>query len=341
MTALYNGGLTRVCNIDKMIERQKTMRFVLWFLPVLAGVAMYLPSASNQVLADDIYVNNVVGSDENNGSPATGSAPNAGPVRTIGRALRLAQSGDRVIIQKTDLPYYESLTLQGVRHSGTASRPFSIISDGAILDGTVDARTATWEHFRGNVFQFLPELKSFQQLYLDGRPADRVAPTQPGIVPDLEPGQWSLVNGRVFFCVDDNRVPAQYDLRYCRHQTGITLYEVRNVVIQGLIVQGFQLDAVNAHEAVSDTIITFCNLRGNGRSGMSAGGTSSVRLDATVVGANGDCQVRCEGLATFGIQDCRLLESDDSGPPIKQDGGQIFIDGQPWSESMLISRRRP
>ena len=58
---------------------------------------------------------------------------------------------------------------------------------------------------------------------------------------------------------------------------GITLYEVRNVVIRDLIVQGFQLDGINAHDGVFDALLKKVTCRGNARSGICVGGASRVR----------------------------------------------------------------
>lgn len=314
------------------------MRFVF----LLATVLIAAECTSTALLADDIYVNNVSGDDKFNGRPVTDSTANAGPVRTIGRALQLAQRGDRIIVQKTDQPYHESITVQGGRHSGTTYSPFSILSDGAILDGTSEISPEAWEHHSGNVFRFSPELKSYQQLYLDGKPADRIPSTVASLVPDLEEGQWALVDGRIYFCTAGGRVPSQYNLRYCKHQTGITLYEVNNVRIDGLVVQGFQLDGVNAHEAVENSVVSNCRLRGNGRSGLSIGGAARIRLDSSVVGANGGAQVRSEGYCSLDIRDCRLLESENTGPAIEQDGGRILVDGRAYRKATVaLNDRRP
>ena len=295
---------------------------------LLAATALVVALLSSHLSAEDFYVNNVVGSDANNGKKFTNPANNSGPFRTIAFALRVAQRGDRIFVEKTTEPYYESLSIQGTRNSGTDYMPFSIISNGAILDGSQPVDPDAWEHYGGNVFRFMPRLKSHQQLYLDGKPAERITAERHGFVPGLEAGQWALTGGWVYFCVDDGRIPPDYDLRYCVEQTGITLYEVDNVVIEGLVIQGFQLDAVNAHDAVSQTIVRQCNLRGNGRSGLSVGGAGRIAVVESIVGANWSAQVRSEGYSQLFIENCRLIESRQSGPAIVNDGGRIAIDGQ-------------
>ncbi len=277
--------------------------------------------------ADDIYVNNVTGDDKFNGRPSASGSADAGAVQTIGRALEMARTGDRVIIEKTDIPYRESLTIQGARHSGTGLIPFEIVSDGAVLDGTGPVSGTGWEPVRGEVFRFQPDLKSHQQLYLGDRPAERIPVMRDEPLPSLEPLQWALYNGWIYFCVEPGKTPGQYPLSCCKLQTGITLYEVHQVVVAGLVVQGFALDGINAHDGVTNTVIARCTLRGNGRSGLSVGGASRVQLDQSLVGNNGVAQVRTEAYAEVEITRCQILESAQYGPGLVRTGGRIIVDG--------------
>ncbi|MEX0713437.1 MAG: hypothetical protein WD278_13865 [Pirellulales bacterium] len=48
-------------------------------------------------------------------------------------------------------------------------------------------------------------------------------------------------------------------------QTGITLYHMHDVAVVDLIVQGFQLDGINAHDGVRSCYLSGITCRGNGR----------------------------------------------------------------------------
>ena len=111
----------------------------------------------------------------------------------------------------------------------------------------------------------------------------------------MKPLEWSFIQGQVYFRVDKDRLPCEYELAYTALPVGLTLYEVRHVVVSNLIVQGFQLDGVNAHDNVFDTSLIGLTCRGKGRSGISIGGASRVRLESCLVGDNGAAQVRTEG----------------------------------------------
>ena len=65
--------------------------------------------------ARDLYVNNVSGDDRFNGSAANAQGGKNGPWRTIARALRSAEKGDRINLAATEQPYRESITLQAGR----------------------------------------------------------------------------------------------------------------------------------------------------------------------------------------------------------------------------------
>src|SRR5262245_55566178 len=92
--------------------------------------------SSHVVLARDIYVSNTAGDDRSRGYEPESLYAGGGPVRTIAKALRIASTGDRIVIANTDVPYHESLSLVGERHSGYPHEPFTIEGNGAVLDGS-------------------------------------------------------------------------------------------------------------------------------------------------------------------------------------------------------------
>jgi hypothetical protein len=124
-------------------------------------------------------------------------------------------------------------------------------------------------------------------------------------------------------------MPRDYELSYTALTVGITLYEVRHVVISDLVVQGFQLDGINAHDGVFDASLVGLTCRGNGRSGISIGGASRVNLTACLVGDNGAAQVRTEGFSHTEILHCNLLEN--TAPAVVREGGLVMM--LPESES--------
>lgn len=282
--------------------------------------------------ARDIYVDNANGDDRNDGSEPTAGSALAGPCRTITRALKHARKGDRIILANTGMPYRESITIQGGRHGGSAEIPFQIIGNGAVLDGSQPVEDSAWESVEGDLFRFRPSFLSFQQLFLDGRPCDRVRVDDTPKIDDLEPLQWALHRGHVYFRTEENQIPQVYDLSHSHLRVGVTLYNVRHVQITDLTVQGFALDGVNAHDSVFDTDIAGLTSRGNGRSGLSVGGACKLRLIASLIGSNGTSQVRGEGIATITIENSDVIDDDSMAPGFDINGrAQILVDGQELS----------
>jgi hypothetical protein len=90
-----------------------------------------------------------------------------------------------------------------------------------------------------------------------------------------------------------------------------------------LIVQGFQLDGLNAHDSVFHCDLQELTCRGNGRSGIAIGGACRVRAIQCLVGDNGAAQVRTEGRCQAELIDCELL--DKTAPGLVKDGGEVFV----------------
>ena len=142
-------------------------------------------------------------------------------------------------------------------------------------------------------------------------------------VPELEEHQWCLVNRRVYFKTESTKLPRDYDLTYNTRRVGITLVNCRQVVIQGFIVQGFQLDGINAHDNVFGATLLGITARGNGRSGVSVGGASLVTIEACLVGNNGVAQLRTEGFSETRLKNNDLIDDDPDAPAIVQESGKI------------------
>jgi len=195
------------------------------------------------------------------------------------------------------------------------------------LEGAQRVPHAAWEHVEGDVFRFAPERLGYQQLFLRGRPApQRHLVSADWTLPKLEPLEWCLTRGNIYFRVASGRTPQSYQPSYASLQTGVTLYKVHDVVVRNLIVQGFQLDGVNAHDGAFRVRLEDITTRGNGRSGISVGGASRVGVDGCLSGDNGQAQLRTEGFSETIVDDTHLL--DNTAPPTMVAGGILWIDGQ-------------
>lgn len=279
------------------------------------------------VQARDLFVDNVLGDDRHDGTAATPATRDAGPVRTITQALRLANAGDRIVLAKTDEPYRESVTLCGARTSGNGITPFVVEGNGATLEGAESIPPGSWQHDRGDVFRFRPARSSHQQLFIDGLPAvRRKIDSASGRLPQLQPLDWCLRNGEIYLRVEPGKLPADYPLSCGGTSVGVTLYRVHDVVINDVVVQGFQLDGVNAHDGVEECLLAGLTCRGNGRAGVAVMGASRVELSGCLIGDNGAAQLYTEGQSLASVENCELLPA--TAPPIVRKGGRVFIDGK-------------
>jgi hypothetical protein len=291
---------------------------------VLTLALVLLASAA---AARNIYVNNVAGNDKSSGSRPGIDTVATGPVQTIARALRLAQSGDRIVLAATGQPYRESISLMGSRHSGTPGEPLVMEGHGAILDGAAPVPPGAWEHYLAGVYRFRPPHVEFQQLFLGARPLARVPDGMPAAEPPkLDPLQWCLHGAYVYFAVEPGKFPEDYPLSFADQQVGITLYDVQWVVIQDLTVRGFQLDGTSAFNSARAVRLVGVTCRANGRSGVAVGGASIVELDSCVLGGNGQAQLLTLPWSETVVKRSQLLS--DTAPARIDRGGKLEIDGK-------------
>lgn len=292
------------------------MRCVFGLYAVAIGLALI-----TQGFAADLFVDNLAGDDRNNGQGAAILSRGNGPVRTIGKALRLAQAGDRIFVNPNGgEPYRECLTLQGGAHSGFGDIVLEIVGNGAVLDGSISLTEANWEAVGDDLYAVQPLKMSFQQFSLDGEPAVRIRVSGDQI-PTLEPRQWCLHKGRIVFRTDPGRLPAGYNPSCGGHPVAITLYDIHDVVIRDLTIRGYQLDGVNAHDNVTRCDLVGIHSIGNGRSGFSIGGASRVRLENCTASSNGAAQIRLEGFSKTQIIGGTFDET--TAPAIVQEGGEV------------------
>ncbi|MCG8584054.1 MAG: right-handed parallel beta-helix repeat-containing protein [Pirellulales bacterium] len=277
--------------------------------------------------AATLYVNNAAGNDRYDGQSAQQSGERLGPVRTIQRALRLATSSDRIVLANTGVPYRESITLFGRSNSGLEDFPFIIDGNGAILEGADPVPQDGWRPYSHYIFRFRPPGLGHQQLFRDARPLARHPVVNPSMgLPKLEPLEWAMHGSQIYFHVEQDKIPREYALTYAARTTGITMVHARHVVIRDLIVQGFRVDGINLHTADNDCELLGVIARGNGRSGVTVGPASSVRIDQCVIGSNGHAQIRTESGGVAHVTNSEVFA--DTAPLWYDAGGRLSIDGR-------------
>lgn len=224
-----------------------------------------------------IYVDNRLGNDRYDGLNATPVSEFTGPVRTLQQAVKLASAGDTIQLADGGAVYYGSVTLWGERHSGSGRTPFRIIGNGAILSGAKPVPEGMWRHTGGGVWRITPIRKAYYQLVLDGQAVAETACDRSATeLPAIPVGQWCAWRGAVYYQAERGVDPNSMNFWLADEEAGITLLDVRNVVISGLTLRHFRLDGINAHDRSREIILENVTSEENGRAGVTVAGSSQV-----------------------------------------------------------------
>jgi hypothetical protein len=305
-----------------MRTRERSAAALRWAMVLLMASWAAPPPAA----AAELYVDNVRGNDAHSGrAPQPGDG--RGPLRTVSRALAIARPGDRIVLARTEQPYREVLSLCTGRHCGSALAPFEIDGSGAILDGTAPLAPGLWEPVGGPVFRCRPKLLSYQRLFLNGQPAEHASQARPAT---LAARQYTKSDLWFYFCVEPEKLPQDYALSVSAQRVGITLYHVHDVIIRNLVIQGFQLDGINAHDSARRIVLENVVCRWNGRSGLAVGGASLVEASGCTFEHNGTAQVLSLGLSHTYLEQCGLASA--TAQAIVRTKGRVYVDGQEWQE---------
>ena len=312
-------------------SRISRIRVSRWGAACRGGLSWLVAAAAlmgaAELSARDIHVNNLEGDDRNEGRMPVAGSGLSGPCRSIARGLFLAHAGDRLILAKTSEPYRESITLEGPRHSGVPTQPFRIVGNGAILDGRQEVRVGAWQPLGDDLYRFPAARRSLGMLYREDRPAyPRARPVSRSTPRTLRPGEGLLYDGWYYARLDAGRMPSQYPFSATALPVGITLYNVQGVIIEDLVVQGFQQDGVCAADGASDVRLVHLTARGNGRSGVAVCGASRVTVEMGLLANNGQAQAWIEGNVVAQFDLCTL--PDGSAPALLRDGGRVVRDGK-------------
>jgi hypothetical protein len=266
--------------------------------------------------AKTLYVNNRLGSDQFDGVVESSVSAESGPVKTINRALALATFSDTIIVAKTAVPYYETLTIIGLKHSGTIRFPFTIISQGAIVSGAKPIPRSGWKKVGVDLWKVSPYRKGTYQLTRNGKALSelRRKPKESWYkVPKLAENQWCHWHGAVYFKSERFVEPGDENFALAQASTGATILKVDHVKIRGLIFQHFRVDGVQVHNAATNVTLDNVGTYENGRAGLTVSGTSKVLLRGCSVRRNRDHSILLKGFGVLAVE-----ESDWDQAPTDQ-----------------------
>lgn len=256
-------------------------------LGLLTWVATVGPSPARAAV---IYVDNVLGHDDFDGSSPEVRRERVGPVRTIARAVQMARPGDVISVANRGRPYYESIQLVGPRCSGLTFQPpragercrtdviaFQLQGHGAVVSGARPVSPGAWQRLPGRLWRFEPYRKGYFLLLKDEKPLpESPRPKSEAELNRLPEGHWCVWRGCVYYRARLDELPPLEPFQYAAEDVGLTLYAVRNVRISDLVFRHFRLDGVNAHDLCRCVVLENVVCQQNGRSGLTVAGSSRL-----------------------------------------------------------------
>ncbi len=287
---------------------------------VLLVAALFFTNGT-PALARIIFVNNRMGSDVFDGAREIGINEQTGPVRTIGRALKLAKKFDEIVVANTGVPYYESISLVGEQHSGSPDRPFRIVGNGAVLSGAAGIPPSAWEEVGTDLWRVTPYRKGHYQLIRRGKAVDELRPgpmERWKELPDLQEHQWCAWKGAIYYRSERLGEPAEQRFAFARKGCGITLYSVHDVVVTGFSIQHFRVDGVNANDLVINAWLANLISTQNGRSGLVVSGASTVHLISSRIEQNRDYSIWLREAAALSVEESEFDVQPVVEPPVDE-----------------------
>ncbi len=280
----------------------------------LTAVALLLALllSGTRAAAATIYVDNLLGRDICRGTVSEPIDRISGPVRTLDRAVALAGPSDTIHLANTGRPYAGDLRLFGRRHSGIATLPFRVLGNGAVISGAKPVPSAAWRSV-GGLWQLAPRRKGRFLLLRDGKPLPRHTFPPNGAAPKHETipdGHWGVWNGKIYYRTIELLDTGVAGLAIATGDCGITLFAVRHVQIENLVVQHWRLDGISAPGLCFDVVLKNVVCRENGRAGLVLSGTSQVRAETLQLTGNLEHSMLIED---YGLAD--IVDGKFSKPP--------------------------
>lgn len=270
-------------------------------------ILLFLTAAYWSLTAATLHIDSWNGDDQGDGSAEQ-------PVKTIRRAVALAQPGDVIQMKRGETPIYDSIVLRN--KSGMAEQPITFDGGGNTLIGTQSIRTEEWELVSAGLYRTdklmagelaagdnkrnAPRVNRFffvinDQVNLMGRSSkgDKAPFLKPE---DLAPGEWTFVNDEAAFylAVEPNQSLAEHQIEIPVLQNGLaTRGACNHWRIRNLHVRRFQNDGFNFHGSTRDFKLENISAEECGDDGMSAHGDCHVEVDGFVSRRNstGICHI--------------------------------------------------
>lgn len=250
-----------------------------------AGLFAQQHAGSSSTGGRSIHVDPIRGDDKNDGMAA--------PVRSIARAVRVAQPGDTIHL--TPATYFESIDLSG-KH-GEPGRPITLDGHGAILDGSEAVNLAEWESMGDGLYRkakLMPRMEDAtlsRWFFLWDDKMNRMSrcskgPSQPLKKPTgLLAGEWTYVKEESSFYVKlpSDKSSDSVRIRYPMRSNGVACSrEGSHLVVRNITATHVHNDGFNIHGAQRGLVFENIAAIECGDDGFSAHEDGDCRIDGFV-----------------------------------------------------------
>ena len=227
---------------------------------LLFAMLLALPAALLQ--ARDFYVDNVRGTDRNDGLDRNR------PCATLAQAVKNLQPGDILHLVDSGKPYSESLKLS--QRSGTPEKPIIIDGGNALLSGMITTRREDWETLADGRLRYRYPGRKLSpncrpRLQVDGR----FCVHNPN-ADQLRPGEYSWQEGAVIYYRPLAAGAGDRPLLVSGRESGVAINSSSYLVIRRLKCEGFYNDGFNLHGDCRGVFFEHIESRFNGDDGFSA-----------------------------------------------------------------------
>jgi len=222
-----------------------------------------------------------MGSDQNDGIKA--------PVKTIARAVKLAQPSDTIHLAPTT--YYEEVNLSG--KVGLPGQPIVVDGHGAVIEGSEPVRAAVWESLGSGLFRkvkLMPQMNAAiigRWFFLWRGKMNAMGRTSKGPsaplkkVEELQADEWTYAEAEDAFYIQlpDGMGLNEAEIRYPARANAVSLAgKGAHLVVRNITGTHVYNDGFNVHGDQVDTL--FENIRAIecGDDGFSAHGTAECRI---------------------------------------------------------------
>ena len=238
--------------------------------------------------ARDIHVNHERGDDESTGKR---------PLRTLAKAIGIAQPGDTIHLAKTKTPYRDSASF--FNKSGAPGRPIILDGHGATLCGSDAIVPEQWEEVSPGLYRCATLIKAppsiaMRWYFVFGGTMSHMGRTSKGTKAplkkpeELQPGEWTFVkdDNAFYIKIKPKKKLADYSIEAPMRANGVALHgDCNHIIIRNMTATHVWNDGYNIHGKTREVLFENITAIDCGDDGISA---------------HGDCQIRVDGFVSMG-----------------------------------------